>query len=1133
MSTSPKPEIATNGPHGRVADALNGYLAHLRETLASPPELAVATAYFNPGGYGLLADELDHPSDIRILLGAEPVVPERRVRTLKDSTTPARAGRVKLRRALEGHARTLKEDRDLLGFTLEADASARRLVEWLRSGKVRVKRLEDQFLHGKAFIVTKPDPGVLAGSSNFTYAGLATNLELNLGRYEPSVVGQVVDWFDDLWDRAVDFDLAAIYAERFDLHAPQLIYLRMLHERYGLELEEEATTTGGTIHLTGFQKDGLWRAQRILEARKGVLIADEVGLGKTFLAGELIRQAVEERRQRVLVIAPATLRDGPWKKFIATYRLGGVDMCSFEELAADSRLNPDAPEGHAAFQFAPQDYAMVVVDEAHNLRNPSTQRAAALRKLLAGAPAKDVLLLTATPVNNSLWDLYWVLGYFLRNDGVFADAGIRSLRDHFAAAMAMNPDDLSPEHLFDVLDAVAVRRTRSFVKRHYPHDTVKIDGRDEPIVFPTPRVLKVDYDLEEVLPGFFERFAMALDPPDGIDSSDPNVLSLARYAPSRYRLDKATDAYEVQLAGLLRSGLLKRFESSAYAFALTCRTMAASHDAFLALVARGKVGTGAALSEWTATDTDDAFTGDTMDFFDADERLEDAADFDIDALRADVEADRDLLLAFATEADQVTREQDPKLERLVTELRAIVDEANAEGVGGEDTRDKRKVLIFSYYADTVDWIVEHLDDALATHPDLAPYRDRLTSLSGAHGQKETALWGFAPRTTDPPSGMEDDRFDIVVTTDVLSEGVNLQQARHIINYDLPWNPMRLVQRHGRIDRIGSRHREVFLRCVFPDRQLDELLGLEERLHRKISQAAATVGAGQILPGSQSADVTYSETRDEIERLRAGDTTLFEEGGHGKSALSGEEYRQELRKALENPELAKQITDLPWGSGSGMAIPGAQPGFVFCARVGDHLLPQFRYVDMGDPEAPVVVGDTLACLDNARPSQGFDTPRILADETYQDAFDAWRHALDDIVTTWNHLSDPANLMPAVPPAMQRAAAVVLANPPAGFTVEQSDRLAAALQAPYPERTVKMIRNVLAASDDPAEQSASLAAVVADLGLEPAPAPEPLPEIDDTDVHLVCWLAITPEPASADGDNPTIAEQSGALPLGDSP
>jgi phosphatidylserine/phosphatidylglycerophosphate/cardiolipin synthase-like enzyme len=196
-----RPEFATNAAGDRVADAINAHLAHLRVTWAQAPEIAIATAYFNPGGYRLLADELDHPAKVRILLGADPQVPEQKVRPLGASPKPARAARAQLNRALEGHARTLEEDRDLLGFSVGADSTGRRLVEWLRSGKVEVRRLEDAFLHGKAFIVDSHDEGVIAGSSNFTYAGLATNIELNLDQYQPHVVGQVREWFDGLWDR--------------------------------------------------------------------------------------------------------------------------------------------------------------------------------------------------------------------------------------------------------------------------------------------------------------------------------------------------------------------------------------------------------------------------------------------------------------------------------------------------------------------------------------------------------------------------------------------------------------------------------------------------------------------------------------------------------------------------------------------------------------------------------------------------------------------------------------------------------------------------------------------------------------------------------------------------------------------
>ncbi len=1107
----PKPTFLTNRDDESVAAALNAHLAHPRTTLIEPYELAIASAYFNVGGYQLLADELDHPRRVRILLGAEPEA-ALRLRRLDEPASPARARAVQLRRALEGHERDLARARDLLGFSFDTDHGARRLLEWLRSEQVEVRRLADRFLHGKAYLtITDHDEGVVAGSSNFTYAGLAMNIELNLGQYQPAVVTEVREWFDELWDAAEPYDLAALYEARFEAHPPQLIYLRMLWERYNAEIEAEAqATTGGAIHLATFQRDGLWRARRILAERRGVLIADEVGLGKTYLAGKLIEEAAIERRQRVLVVAPATLRDGPWRRFASDFNLP-IELRSFEDLISDRRLNP-AAAGYSLDQD-PDDYALIVIDEAHNVRNPATLRAEAFRRLLTGRYRKDLVLLTATPVNNSLWDLYYLLVLFLRTDAVFADLGIPSMRDHFARAMALNPDDLSPEYLFDVLDAVAVRRTRPFVKRFYPADTVRIGGRDVPITFPTPRVRKVTYDLDAVLPGFFDRFASALDADDTAAPDPelrPHVLTLARYAPSRYG-PGGIQAREIQLAGLLRSGLLKRFESSPYAFARTCEKMAESHDAFLGLLEQGKIATGDALREWAATDSDDDDEVDEYLRFHFEE-LDDAAGYDVELLRAHVEHDRELLRSFAAQADTVSRAEDPNLQALVDQLIEIAEQAEAEGIGETDTRDKRKVLIFSYYADTVDWIEEHLYDAVSRDPRLAVYRDRIASLTGSDGDKRDVLWGFAPLTTDAPE--PDDRYDIVVTTDVLAEGVNLQQARHIINYDLPWNPQRLVQRHGRIDRIGSHHTEVFLRCVFPDRRLDDLLGLEERLHRKIKQAAAAVGVGEILPGSATSDVTFAETRDEIERLRAEDPTIFEFGGIGRSALSGEEYRQELRKALDNPELAHSIETLPWGSGSGMvalAIDEATPGFVFCVRVGNHSTPQFRYVNRrvdGDPG--IIVDDTLACLDRARPADEWDTRRDLDEETYRSALDAWEVARDHVVERWNFLADPANLAPVVPAVMRRAAQEVRDHA-IGVDIEVIDRAVEALEAPYAERILRLFRSAMAIESD-RERAKQILELVAELGLEPPPPPEPLPEINADDVHLVCWLALVPSRTS---------------------
>jgi hypothetical protein len=536
--------------------------------------------------------------------------------------------------------------------------------------------------------------------------------------------------------------------------------------------------------------------------------------------------------------------------------------------------------------------------------------------------------------------------------------------------------------------------------------------------------------------------------------------------------------------------------------------MAASHDDFLDLLVKGLVATGKTLAEWAATDSDDADgLEDFVSRYSAD--LESATAYDIAALRSDVEHDRALLLQFAAEAEAVTRGTDPKLARLADVLAEIAAEAAGEGLTSEDTQDRQKAIVFTYFADTVDWIVDFLLARVEEDPALAPYRGRIAAAAGNRDGREGALFGFAPRTTDAPPGRDDDRYDILVATDVLSEGVNLQQARHIVNYDLPWNPMRLVQRHGRIDRIGSRYPEVFLRSFFPDDELEALLRLEERLHRKITQAARTIGVGPILPGSEVSEQVFTELREEIERVRGEDANFFEEAGERKGALSGEEYRQALRAALEDPELNRRLRALAWGSGSGMVREGAERGYVFCSRVGDYPQPQFRYVEWPAGDEPNVVGETLVCLAHARPDAGPDTARQLSETTLELAYEAWGHAMDDIVRRWNEASDPRALAPEVPKAMRDAAELVRSTSPPGWTQEQTDELVEKLEEAYPERIQRQIREAMRSSEDHVEQAAAIAARVEELGLEPSPPPEPLPPITEDDVHLVCWVAIVGE------------------------
>ena len=1078
-----KPEFVDNR-ETKLVVALNEHLDWLHETYREPVEISIATGYFNPEGFALIADKLKRLAHVRLLLGAEPIPPPAQPLRMPGDPPPDRFEMEQVKEALKKNEAGLERDRNLLEFTPKTDTAIHRLLDFLASGKIEVRRYERAFLHGKAYLFDSEE-GVIAGSSNFTAAGLTRNLELNLGRYDPTPVRKVKAWFDSLWEEAVPYDLASLYQARYEPYDPYLIYLRVLWERYKDELAGEAK--GKTrIPLTTFQNDGIFRAQRILDEYNGVLISDGVGLGKTFVGGELIRQTVEEHRQRALLISPAALRDGTWERFRVIHQLY-IETISYEELANDRQLGGSFPH----LKSGVNEYSLVVVDEAQAFRNPDTVRARALRKLLQGRPPKKLVLMSATPVNNSLWDLYTLLSYFIKHDAEFADLGIRSLKEKFSDAMRQDPDDLKPDALFDVLDETTVRRTRHFVRRYYPNDRVKDHrGNEIPVRFPDPHVEADTYSFDDLLPGFFEEIEVALAPDNGHAE-----LTLARYSPTRYLPGAPPSLSEEALVGLLRSGLLKRFESSAFAFAETLERMVKANQVFLDGLDKGYILTAEGIEEWEQVDSDESF----------DELIRDSGSvishgYDVPRLRADVTKDRDLLDRFAKKARQVTRRNDPKLKELSVSLLKILEQAEQEGLDEADKRNKRKLIVFSFFADTVKWICEHLADKLETDNRLALYRGRLVGVSGDESfmgvSRRKAMYGFAPETTEAPSSEAEDLFDILVTTDVLSEGVNLQQARNVINYDLPWNPMRLVQRHGRIDRIGSPHKDVYIRCFFPDKKLDALLDLETRIRRKLAQAAASVGVEQeIIPGAAISDIVFSETREEIERLRREDPTIFENAGEDPAAHSGEEYRQELRKGLVL--FGDKIAALPWGSGSGF-VGGAERGHFFCARVGERLFMRFVPWD-----AKPIIKDTLGCLRLIACRE--DTPRSLSGELHDRAFSAWQKARLDIFEEWTFATDPANLQPRVSPALRAAAEHLRKYPPTGIVQENLDKLIEAIEAPWGPRIVRQIRQSMGTVDG-IRTSQEIVETVRHLGLEPFQAPPPLPPIQEEDVRLICWVGV---------------------------
>ena len=589
----------------------------------------------------------------------------------------------------------------------------------------------------------------------------------------------------------------------------------------------------------------------------------------------------------------------------------------------------------------------------------------------------------------------------------------------------------------------------------------------------------------------------------------------ARYTPEAY-LRGAGDEEEAARAratvGLLRSGLLKRFESSAFAFRRTTEKMVREHEVFLDALDRGHVATTAFMQELSG---DDDAIFDTL--LATSPNLRDASTYDVESLRAAVRRDRDTLRALAEAAGSITPDRDPKLRALVEELVKIVEQAAGEATDAVDEAQKRKVLVFSFFADTVRWVRDFIEGELQGRAELTPYANRIVALSGQDDLSDVpryeAVQGFAPVSMEAPDGQAADRYDLLISTDVLAEGVNLQQCRHIINFDMPWNPMRLVQRHGRIDRIGSPHKRVFLRTIFPADRLDQLLNLEQRILDKLAMAAASVGVVAPIQGSSHGKQVFTETRHEIEKLLREDPSLYERGGTAAAAQTGEEYRQTLRKALAADR--ERIVSLSWKVGTGM-VKGARRGVFFCAVVGhetDLERTYLRFVSADDGWRPRAdddsivpeVGTCLRLIECDQETEPWSSP-ALRDGVY----DFWEVAQQDILDDWIRQTDPANLQPKVRPLNHRVAEFIRDHSQVDMPADRVTRALDVLESPWPRREEIMLRGWFESDTHRGTDLARfLIDRILDTGLEPVEPAPPLPPISQEDVELVCWMGLEPE------------------------
>nr|HID13716.1 hypothetical protein [Anaerolineae bacterium] len=332
--------------------------------------------------------------------------------------------------------------------------------------QVEVRRYVKTFCHGKAYIVhgvPALEAVGIVGSSNFTGAGLTTNLELNAVLKQASAVGELQTWFESLWAEAEDYKTELLeLLERFTrTYTPYEIYIKVIYEALRDKLDQELGEKDekpSPIALADFQHDGYLAAKEILENYGGVLISDSVGLGKTYLALRLLDDYAYRERQTALVVCPAAVSETIWRPLLHQHAIPH-EMVSMERISR--RDFPVEAYAH---------YRVIVVDESHNFRNPNTNRWPNLFHIIKqGAPDKKVILLTATPVNNTIFDLYHQLSLITRDDRkALLTAGISDLWDYFRRA------EHNKDALYEVLEALAVRRSRQFIREHYPD--AEIDG---------------------------------------------------------------------------------------------------------------------------------------------------------------------------------------------------------------------------------------------------------------------------------------------------------------------------------------------------------------------------------------------------------------------------------------------------------------------------------------------------------------------------------------------------------------------------------------------------------------------------------------------------------------------------------
>jgi SNF2 family DNA or RNA helicase len=829
------------------------------------------------------------------------------------------------------------------------------------------------------------------GSTSFSTEGLGLTpgnpLSLIQATEGADEAAQYSTWFDAQWASLVaspDGAESLIKALRplAEHRDPMSIYALMLHHVFsgsGEALDEDSVVKAATgirntqvwRKLFKFQRDGVVGAIDKLNRFGGCIIADSVGLGKTFEALAIIKYH-ELRNDRVLVLCPKRLRDN-WtlyksndrRNVLAADRLN-YDVLNHTDLSRDAGLSGDIDLTHVNWG----NYDLVVIDESHNFRNKSTHKDKEsryhrlMRQIIREGVKTRVLMLSATPVNNRLADLKNQIAFVTEGDDLaLVDHGIASIEAttrkaqlQFNRWLDLPEVERTPSHLiemlgfdyFTLLDHLTIARSRKHIEKYYgTSETGRFPARLKPIN------IKPNVDMA----GAF--------PPIRDINNEIRRLNLASYAPLRYVLPHKQAAYdkkystkvrggegffrqadrEESLIQLLRVNVLKRMESAVPSFALTVQRQLSDVEVTLARIEQHAD----AIEEIDIEDVDiddpafeSLLVGNRIKVL--------LGDVDLIRWKQDLIEDRNRLATLLAAAHQVSVQRDAKL----AALREIITQKCANPINAGN----RKVIIFTAFADTATYLYEQLalwakethgmESALVT----GAGRNQ-TTLPRLHKDLGSILSSFSPRSKERPEELAaEGELDLLIATDCISEGQNLQDCDWLINYDIHWNPVRIIQRFGRIDRIGSPNSAVQLVNFWPNMELDEYINLEQRVSgRMVLLDISATGEENLIQAESGNPMNDLEYRRK-QLLKLQDTVIDMEdlsSGVSITDLTLTDFRIDLAQYAKAHPGA--LEGMPLGSFAVTSTRDAEvpAGIVFCLRAeGPHAS---KPADLGYPLAP--------------------------------------------------------------------------------------------------------------------------------------------------------------------------------------